>query len=445
MQAVSRLLENHGGEVVSAADRLRLAEQVMHQAAVPTDVNQGSHSTCSVASMESMLYTRTPSRVAELVTEIATTGEFHLRYPEGEAIPDPPPVVRLRPESLVPDYEARARHLPDGDRSYASQLFQVTAANVYYAMANAASGSQTWYVQREPIPGRHPSDSGERVIDFSQHPPREMQDRDGRVLDSPDLSDSNVVAVANHILGDRSTVLFRNADRNSPKDPDDGEQLMSAATPEQMAQRLTELRRQGRLPAIIIVQADQPPFAPAGKPGGGSMAWHFLTVTDFDACTGMVSLDNQWGRSDDLTGSRALPVADLLRLGRDPDNGQPDFAALQSEIEAARATGNPDHGLELEFLQYQRQYHRIAQPQYERQVAHALAGFLHDRGITTTENWEQSLNRDDRRIVSRALRQLHERAGETRDQRDSVILRLASEELMRMPEPIECRSIGHVA
>jgi hypothetical protein len=115
---------------------------------------------------------------------------------------------------------------------------------------------------------------------------------------------------------------------------------------------------------------------------------------------------------------------------------------MQNQIETSRASGQPDYGLELEFLQFQRQYHRIDQPQYELQAAHALAGFLHDRGITTTDNWEHVLNRDDRRRVSRALCQLHERAGETRDQRGSVILRLASEELLRMPAPIECRSTG---
>ncbi len=442
MHAVSRLFETRGGAPVSAVERIRLAEQVMRQAAVPTDVNQGSHSTCSVASLESMVYTWHPSRAAELVAAIATTGEFHLQYPEGEQVTNPEPIVRLQPASLIPDHEARLEPLPDGKRSYASQIFQVTAANVHYAMANATGGSQIWYVQEEPDPGRTPRDTGERVMDFAEQPPRRLADRNGRDLDAPELSDSSVVEVANHILGDRNTVFLRHADRNSPKDPDDGHQLISASTPEQMTQRLTELRSQGRLPAIVMVHADHPPFAPEGKPGGGSMAWHILTVTNFDKTTNMVSLDNQWGRDDDLTGSRALHVSDLVRVGSDPDVTPPNFAAMDRQREANRDAGHSDHGLELEYLQLQRQYHRIDQAQYEEDAAFALANFLHQRGITTTDGWEQALNRDDRRRVSRVLFQLHEGPGETRDQRGTVILRLANEELLRMPESIECRNPG---
>lgn len=61
-----------------------------------------------------------------------------------------------------------------------------------------------------------------------------------------------MVSAANHILGDRSTVFLHHADRNSPKDLDDEPQLISAADPEKMARRLTELKEQGRLPVMVM-------------------------------------------------------------------------------------------------------------------------------------------------------------------------------------------------
>jgi hypothetical protein len=431
-------METRGGEPVDVAQRLRLAEQVMHQAAVPTDVNQGGRSTCSVAALEGLLYSRHPSRAAEMVTAIATAGEFQLRYPEGEEVPNPLPVVRLHPASLVPDADASADPLPDGRRSYASQIFQITAANVHYAMTNAARGSQIWYVQGDVTPGSNLPVTGERVMDFSQDPPRQLADRDGRGIDYPDLSDSAVVSVANHILGDRSTMFLRHADRNSPKDPDDGQQLISAADPEQMVRRLTELREQGRLPVMAIVNADHPPFVPEGKPAGSTSAWHILTVSDFDPVSGRVSLDNQWGRDEDLVGPQALSLQDFVRVTADPDATPPDFDGMRQEIERNRAAGRSDRLLQLDYLQQQMQYHRISQAQYEHEAAHALAQLLHARGARSADNWERVMNRDEQRRVRRVLFQLHEGAGESRDRAGTVILSLASEELLRMPEALDC-------
>ncbi|HEY9870297.1 MAG TPA: hypothetical protein V6D08_14110, partial [Candidatus Obscuribacterales bacterium] len=166
-EQIGRLLEAKDSPIspLKEADRVRLAEQVMDQVAAPTTIDQGWHSTCTLTAIEARAYTRTPSEAARLVAEVATTGKYTTT--DGQ-------VVQIPPFSIAPaDSEAKAHPSEDGNRSHASQIFQVTAVNLYwsaheYQYTDAAGNVRTVpagklkYEQVEPDPG-NPDDSGERL------------------------------------------------------------------------------------------------------------------------------------------------------------------------------------------------------------------------------------------------------------------------------------------
>src|SRR5262249_48798966 len=104
-------------------DRAKLALQVIEQANNPKSVEQGPHTTCAAASMESRFKTQTPAQVARAVTEVATTGKLPPHPPGSE------PPVDVHPSVCKPDAEAKDS-LKNGrgdGRSYASEIFQGAA------------------------------------------------------------------------------------------------------------------------------------------------------------------------------------------------------------------------------------------------------------------------------------------------------------------------------
>src|SRR5262249_39758686 len=73
---MARLMEDSTLEPLNQASRTAIAEQAMSQAARPNTIDQGGHSTCNVASVESRMYTRNPADAVRLVADMATTGKY---------------------------------------------------------------------------------------------------------------------------------------------------------------------------------------------------------------------------------------------------------------------------------------------------------------------------------------------------------------------------------
>src|SRR5262249_11465945 len=135
---ISRLIQAGDSAPLGAAERLRLAEQVLHHAAAPMKIDQGVNKTCNVTTVEKRIFTRQPSEAARLIADVATTG----RYVTANGA-----VVNLEriPGGLKPDQEAlwswtrpfdakqNSDIRLDGRRTYASQLLQNTAVNIKYA------------------------------------------------------------------------------------------------------------------------------------------------------------------------------------------------------------------------------------------------------------------------------------------------------------------------
>src|SRR5262249_52480811 len=303
-EQVGRLLEHTGETPTTSADRVVLAEQIMHQAAYPTAIDQGQHGTCTVTSAESRVYTTHPSEAARLVTDVATTGSY--RTTDGRS------TVHIDAGSIQPDAESvRSRpggeaEIP-GDRSYASQLFEVTAVNVGHAqheyhvideqghVLRTIPPGQVHYEQHAPQPGATPPDTGERLMDYSQTPPVEVPNLYGRPLRGTGLGNDQIVELNNAITGTSDSAIIEHSGIGA------GEHTSHVSSPQELQQTIEQLQRDGRLPAQIHVHSGNEPFlhdSGAGR-AGGSGGWHMVTITGYDPATHRVQIDNQWGEDVD--------------------------------------------------------------------------------------------------------------------------------------------------
>ncbi len=90
-----------------------------------------------------------------------------------------------------------------------------------------------------------------------------------------------------------------------------GDGVLQVGKPEDLRNTLQEMKDQGRLPAIVQVDSNDPLFGGTGNPATKGQ-WHVVTVTGYDAATGKVQISNQWGKHRDITGN----VDDLYRSTR---------------------------------------------------------------------------------------------------------------------------------
>ncbi len=308
---VGRLLESRDDAYMSDISRIRLAKEVMSQAAKPTLIRQGHHNTCMVAAIEARAYTRHPSAAAGLVAQSALAGW----YGAGNGA-----VVWHKdyPASLMPDIEALKRESDSDDRSYASQIFQVTAVNVHYA-ANPFTWIDSYGKRRtapagtiryEQVMPRGPDDNGERLMDYSDRTnPREVVLSDGYPARWPILDGDQAVMISNAITREYAydTMIAM------PGVFDTSHNFITADSEENFSDLLRGLKQSARFPVLVVVDTNKEPFWKDSGEGlaGGSGGSHVVTVTDYR--NGMVEVDNQWGEHVDHIGNNAIPVGDLYK------------------------------------------------------------------------------------------------------------------------------------
>lgn len=274
----------------SLEQRTKIAEQVIRNAARPTGIDQGRHGTCNVAVVESRLYAKTPEAAAKLVADIATTGSFTTQ--DGS-------IITPTGRSLTPDDEAGSNPPGDGKRGLASQIFQVTAANVHWQRMHVTPDgvlSRRGAITYEQIPSKRSSfsgDTGERVLDYSVNPPRETT----KYKQGPSLSVSDLIGISNQITGKaESGFVIENKVFG-------GNGTVHVTSPRELEQAINDARQNGKLPAFIRVHTGNEPFL---SDSGGAFTrqrgvWHVVSITNFDARTKKVTIDNQWGSRGDKT------------------------------------------------------------------------------------------------------------------------------------------------
>jgi hypothetical protein len=278
-QAIGRFFTEDRSAKLSLDTRVQLAQQVLSLVATPTAVDQGHHNSCTAASLESNIYARNPRLAANLVADIALTGQHKLRNGV---------VVQLSPTNLMPDDEAINHPPRDGDRGFASQLFQVTAVNSVYA---SSDGLIRWeYVQTRVNDEQRKIDTGERLRPFGMIPTH---------YDSPALSVPKVAEMVSLINGapQPDILLAMYTERKN---------VNTFRNREQFEQKLGELHQKDNFPALLLVDTAAPPFN--HRRGG----YHLLNVLSYDPKTKLVQVDNQWGLDKDMI-EKPVPIDELYK------------------------------------------------------------------------------------------------------------------------------------
>jgi hypothetical protein len=305
---IGRLLESEGETPLPSADRKAIAAQVLHNAADPTTIDQKG-ATCQVTTVEVRAYTRTPADAARLVADMAINGEYNARgyekdhaglydREEGES----GVTVTMTPDNLAADPGAQTYKSDNDYRSHASQIFQSTAVN----MNCQRNGGDVRYEQR-PDP-----ETGEKswtLVDYSKEPPEGNRREDGSYSSGTDVGNKDLSPIYNQITGkwEKTFVIERGTggkdSENPPTEKIDSEDSLRSS--------LEEKKARGELPATVFVWSGKEPFyGDGGEPGPDDQSWHLVTVTDIDE-NGKVSIDNQWGDSNDRVKDKKVSVGQL--------------------------------------------------------------------------------------------------------------------------------------
>ncbi len=276
---LSRLLEAKDG-TQPKENRVLAAESFAHHMASPTNIDQGQHNTCNVTSLEEHIMTRNPSKAAEIVATAALTGQWVA--PDGK-------VIKLDSNSLLPGPEERNFPPNDSERSYATQLMNQVLVND----VGQRKMPPMFYSQEKPQ-GR--ADTGERLryADGTDVPTDAIRrNGDQAPWNRPDVTCGDMTESARRLTGDSNFVIVgRGVDSEA--------NLVSVGSAQELGQALSAMKASGKLPAIIMVDINDPLFNGAGDPRK-EPNWHVISVVGYDEKTGKVKLSNQWGIANDIT------------------------------------------------------------------------------------------------------------------------------------------------
>ncbi len=295
-----RLLQPCESAPSSAQDRLNMALQIIHQAAQPTSIDQGKHGTCNVAALEVRIYSRMPSKAAQLVADFATSGRFITK--DGT-------LVTLHTDSYLPDDESKHQPARDAERSMASQIFQIAAANVHWFRAehdfwgNPVPKGTIGFAQIQGLrgskydqDGQRIFDAGERLINVNLNPP-------AAVLANPGIRVRHLFGINEQITGGAESGFII---ENSVYGATD---TIHVSSPKELHAALLGVKAAGNLPALLRVHTANEPFH--RRPGN----WHFINVVDVPADSDKVQISNQVGKASD----RPVSIEDLYKATLIPD------------------------------------------------------------------------------------------------------------------------------
>lgn len=330
---VGRLVDGEGSTLLSQTERNALAVQVMKQAGDPHSIDQGRHNTCTVTALESRIYTRHPDSAAKLVADIALQGQF--TDTEGYK-------VELNPKSSDPESKSSPEF--DGNRSHASELFQVAAVNLFWARENKATGKQVKYEQRTP--GK---DTGEYLMDYSETPPKE-------VAREPYMHDEGVQLINKYLTGEESDgIMIAQKDKIYGS----GDRLTTFSNEEEFQSKLVKLHEEGKFPVLLAVFSSNCPWwsdSGGGEAGGSAdnlRSRHVVSIADLKMGPPIsLKIDNQWGsKRDHQEGARILLSHDLYAGTIEPVDS---LKVLENDTAANRKDGTVDAFKEFELVRLKR-------------------------------------------------------------------------------------------
>lgn len=320
---VNRILLDKSGKTLTLEQKKHIAEQVIDQAAHPTEIDQGNHNTCNVTTIESRTYTRTPSIAAKLVADVIVDGQFV--SPHGVT-------VKLTPrtyddESILPIASTR---------SHASEIFQRTAINLHWKLAGRYNGHDIRYEQVKAPGGE---DTGERLLDGTLK---------GRVLEkSPNLDDHVLCEISNLVTGKSEKGIILCNERNLCGK--DTSEITKIKSENDLADAIKRLKAENKLPAILRVDCTSEPFFSDSRGGaaGGSSGAHVVTVRDISGSPPRIMVDNQWGDKYDHIKDGGIPVHDLYLATLAPADAA---VELRKDVMNNRRSGHVDSHKEFDLI-----------------------------------------------------------------------------------------------
>lgn len=295
LDSVSRLLEAESGKV-NQEQRILAARSILYNAAHPETISQ---ITCGAGALEHKLYSTNPSNPAEMTVSVALQGNWTGK--DGKTISFPaeglPPVSTEFPPS-------------DGQCSYASQLFQITAVNDIGQHLNPAmtfSPGRTHVSKREVDgkPFEMRTTIGQCwVLENGQK--RDFLDEGTGVFSrTGGLTSFEVASEVYRLTGKKLGVMCNRAydqddtpSNQAPPGITDAN-LDDVRSQQTMEARLQLLKEQGNLPVIIAVSAAAIRSLDGSSVQNASVPDHFVTIDDYspahDGQPARIMLHNQRG------------------------------------------------------------------------------------------------------------------------------------------------------
>ncbi len=226
-------------------DRRCLAQQIISQAADPSRICQGNHDTCAPTAIEIGAYIRHPEAAARAVADVALTGQY--KALDGTTV------------KIDPTEHEKPSSSDTNPRSYASQIFQVTAVNVAlqvdYKNGYSKQAGEYWQ-----------SDDGDH---FRWLP-------DGKEVPFNGLDQDQIYRTSWAMLGENLDTMDLSDHSFSKKGDSD------------LRRELIKAQKNGWMPILISVNSDNEPLDQSAKAKDGYEDWwagraHSVVITSYEA------------------------------------------------------------------------------------------------------------------------------------------------------------------
>lgn len=277
------LTSTANGPHFDTATRQTLVELVLHNIARPTKIDQGAHPTCNVTTLEVYTAARHPDVYADLVKQVALTGEYVTA--RGETLHLPKAAIMPGDDEKTFDMDKPASN----KRNHASQLIQMTFINGVYETGRYHSTNNAGkkvdctgyrYVMGPPVKtwfrlpdGRSAYTTDEdKLIDGKGN---QIRDSRGKPSTSPIFIGDDVLAASDMVLGYKMPYL------ESPYKVENQPWVFDLPTKE----RLFKFKSDGKFPLGVPTM----------------MGNHVQTIHDVveEKGTVWILIDNQHGEKED--------------------------------------------------------------------------------------------------------------------------------------------------
>ncbi len=283
-QSVNDMVSSDKGEVPQEG-RVKLAAQVLDQAARPDSIQQGQYGTCVPSAMEHALYQNKPSVAADMVKQASLTG--HWTAPDGKDIDV------TQTGALTPRPDSTGTYPANGDRSFATQITNNVLMN------DMKGRFRESYVQlgKTESDGKTPlaeGDSGERVV-YAGEPIKQM---DGKPVSMPGSGDYDTDQELQR-LGIASMMKDGPGTNPNVKAPRFG-------SPEELHNLLKDMSNKKQFPALDSVDGGDPRLTGRADSQPGA---HEIAIDKYDPETRQATVFT-WGQQ------KQMSVKDLYEISR---------------------------------------------------------------------------------------------------------------------------------